>query len=84
MAADDKEIYEAGRLSGIAEEHLRTLQQELIDLRGGQASIVRKMDELKERLEQLNNWRWFVLGIASVLAFLISLVMGFIKGLFKP
>lgn len=85
--APEKEIaaaFEAGRVAGVAWEHLRTLQQELLDLKGGQTNIVKKIDDLKEKLEQLNNWRWFVIGISSAIAFVISMVVGFLKGLFKP
>lgn len=71
-----EEAFQAGRLSGIAEEHVRGISQELEQLRQGQAHILVKLDEL-------NKWRWIVVGIASAIAFLISVIVESIKGIWK-
>ena len=78
-----QEAYEQGRQAGVAQQTILVLRQEIIDVKGGQVTILKKIDDLHAKLEHLNNWRWFVVGIAAALSFLISLLTTSIKGLFK-
>ena len=79
--------FELGRLAGVAEEHLRGLQQVIQDhmRRDEETDIELKANQEKilTRLNELNNWRWLVVGIASAIAFVISLIMAGLKQLFK-
>ena len=64
--------FERGRLAGIAEEHVRGLTLEIRSLQDGQERILKK-------LEELENWRWFVVGISSAVAFIISSIAAFFR-----
>ena len=70
------EAFKQGQLAGATAEQLKTLF-------GNQSTMLEKLDRLEKKLDDLNNWRWLVIGIAAGVSFLVSLMASSIKAVFK-
>ena len=83
MTKEELDAYEAGKLAGIAQQTILELRGEVIDIRANQKAILEKIEELEEKIDSLDKWRWVVVGATSAVTMLVGIVWSWIKNIGK-
>ena len=77
------DAFEAGRVAGIAQQTILGLREEVVDIRENQKAILDKIEELEQKIDSLDKWRWVVVGATAGVTMIIGTVWSWIKGIGK-
>lgn len=80
MTKEELEAYEAGKLAGIAQQTVIGLHDEVQMLKNGQMQIMEKIEVLENKIDNIDKWRWWLIGAATIITMIFGTIVTWLRG----